>query len=258
MSLGSSDDAPAAGRRSRYVKILMALGLMAAIGIAATTYDSTLQTDPDDVIDVKHEWLPIGEKAIQDFKQPQSSSNDASSSGGGGGGANANEGGGQEPPPCTTGVVGLLASLFPSLIPPCGPFYLLGLVLSVVVLLTTIGLLYRYRERLAAVGVAAYGWWIDQSEAPDDGDTATWPSEQPANDVQSAWVAMVQRANLERPWTRTPEECARGAVDAGMDSEAVGRITSNFEDVRYGDAPVTDERRRRVREWRQRIEDHRG
>jgi hypothetical protein len=42
-----------------------------------------------------------------------------------------------------------------------------------------------------------------------------------------------------------------------MNAEAVSRLTTLFEEVRYGDAPVTDERRQRAREWFERLDDRR-
>lgn len=282
MSLESRPEPPETGGQRTYVTLFMAICLMAAIGIAATTYDSTLQTDPDEVIDVKHSWLPIGKEAIKQFTDPKSQAETATSAdgasggsagaagaaaaagaagaGSGGGGEGAGEGAGtsneQEPPPCTEGLVGLLASLFPMLIPPCGPFYLLGLLLPLVGFLAAVALSYRYRTRLIALAHVLHDWVTGRSEGDDDG--FTWPSQAPANDVQGAWLAMVERADIDRPWTRTPVECARGAVDAGMNSEAVTKINTLFEEVRYGDAPLTEERRQRAREWRERLDEHRG
>lgn len=251
MALGRSDDAPTSGGGRNYTKLVMALCLISAVGIAGTTYESTLQTDPDEVIDVKHSWLPIGKEKVKDFKNPDRSQSNSASSGGGGGSS-------EEPPPCSTGIIGILASIFPMLIPPCGPFYLLGLLLPLLLLLVALALLYRYRRQVIAPGIAVYLWLRDLTETTRGGDTVNWPPDNPANDVHGAWLAMVQRTNLDRPWTRTPAECARAAVDTGMDSEAVERVTGLFEEVRYGGAPLTDERRQQAREWRRRLEDHGG
>lgn len=57
---------------------------------------------------------------------------------------------------------------------------------------------------------------------------------------------MVRELDVERPWSLTPGECRRAAVEAGMDPEAVGTLTRAFREVRYGERPVTDERRERA------------
>lgn len=270
MATGSGDTAvPKRGRP--YLKLVIALCCIAAIGLAASTYDSTLDTDPDDVIDVKHTWIPLGKEtilALQDRqpsspKQGQSSGGGSAGGGGGGGGGSGGASASEssppdEPAPCTTGLAGVLATVFPSLIPPCGTLYLFGLLLPFLLLLTVPALVYRYRARLLAPVLAVMGVLGDRAATDGDEEAVPWPSEQPGNAVQSAWLSMVMRTDIDRPWTRTPAECARAAVDAGMNAEAVETITTLFEEVRYGGAPLTDDRRQRARDWHQRLTDGRG
>lgn len=248
MALGRGSDTSAPGSQRDYLKLVMALCCVAAVGIAGTTYDSTLESDPDEIIDVKHEWLPIGKDPIQDFKNPESS---ASAGGGGGGGSD------EEPAPCTGGIIGVLANLFPSLIPPCGPFYLLGLLLPFLLFLAALALTVRYRRRLVAPVLAVTGWLRDRAPIGRTGDdsTGTWPREEPTNDIHRAWLAMVEQADIKQPWRRTPTECARAAVDAGLEFEAVDTLTQLFVEVKYGGAALTDERRQQAHHWRQRLTD---
>lgn len=245
MAVDSGDRIPQASRRHSYLKLIMALFLVSAIGMAGTTYDSTLDTDPDNVIDVKHTWLPIGKEQIKDFKNVESSSDSSSGSGGGS----------EEVAPCTGGIIGFLANLFPMLIPPCGPFYLLGLLLPFLLLVAGSALGYRYRERVVATALALRGWLGDLLGTAEDTGVKSWPREEPSNEVHRTWLTMVEQADVDRPWSRTPLECARDAVDAGLEYETVNTISELFVQVRYGGATLTEERRQQARHWRERLTD---
>lgn len=245
----------------RYLSLVVALACIGAVGMTATTFESTLETEPDHVIDFEYEHLPIGKDDVKDAKREayMNRKGGQSNSAGGGGGSSSGAGAVELPPTCSSGpIVGVLSSLVPSVGPCMSVFYLLGAVIPLFLLLLLLGLFYRYRYRLIAPGFAVGSWLRDRGLPLGGTGTSTWPTEAPANDVQHAWLTMVQRANLDRPWSRTPAECARAAVDAGLNSEAVDTITGLFEEVRYGDAPLTAERRRRAREWRQRLEEPGG
>jgi hypothetical protein len=216
--------------RQRFLTILLALSCMTAVGFTATTLESSLSTDPDDVIDVNYKYLPIGEEPVKDVKrqairneQNAPSSADSSSS-----------------PPAPESMFGVFGKL-----------------LALLLLLVALGLAYRYRHHMFALVLAIKDWFTDRVPTHEESGGAVWPSRQPSNDVDRAWLAMVKQANPDRPWSRTPAECAQAAVDAGMNAEAVSRLTTLFEEVRYGDAPVTDERRQRAREWFERLDDRR-
>lgn len=68
------------------------------------------------------------------------------------------------------------------------------------------------------------------------------------NAVYRAWAEMVDALDVGDPETTTPQEFATHAVEAGMDRSAVEDLTRLFDEVRYGDRPVTDARERRARE----------
>lgn len=241
----------------RLLTLVVALCCISAAGITATTLKSSLNTEPDTVIDFEYENLPIGKDDVKNTKkEAYMNKQDDQSGGGGGGGSSSGSGNTETSPTCSPGaVVGFLAMLFPFVDPCMSLFYLLGMFVPFVLGLGMFGLTYRYRYRLLAPGFAVISWLLDWVPARGGAEATTWPSEPPANDVHRAWLAMIDRANIERPWARTPAECARAAVDAGLDSEAVETLTTLFEEVRYGNAPLTDERRQQAREWRQRLED---
>ena len=67
-----------------------------------------------------------------------------------------------------------------------------------------------------------------------------------SNAVYSAWHEMATRALDASERTATPSEVAGAAVRSGLDRDAVRTLTSLFEEVRYGDRPVTDERERKA------------
>ena len=98
---------------------------------------------------------------------------------------------------------------------------------------------------LGAVGAAA-------------GRAAEHIAEDPQNAVYRAWCEMTAPLDLPTPEASTPGEFADEATSAGMNPEDVAILTSLFEEVRYSDAPVTAERRRRARDALRRIESRYG
>lgn len=211
--------------RDRHLTLVVAALCMLSLGITATTL-STMETDPDDVIDFDYSNLPIGEdSAVEQVKRESLQNKRGTSS----------ESSAPEPPK-TGSLLSQLAKL-------------VALLLALVVA----SLAYRYRHHLLAFLRA-----VRRSAAGSDEHVGTsapvpWPRGEPADEVRQAWLAMVQRADLDRPWLRTPRECARAASRAGLDAEVVDEITRLFEEVRYGGAPLTEERRHRALEWLRRL-----
>lgn len=74
------------------------------------------------------------------------------------------------------------------------------------------------------------------------------------NAVYEAWIRMTRSLSVDDPETTTPGEFADVAVAAGLDPEDVTELTRLFEVVRYGQTPVTDERREQARAALERIE----
>lgn len=75
------------------------------------------------------------------------------------------------------------------------------------------------------------------------------------NEVYRAWTEMTEHLAVEHPESSTPAEFATAAVDAGMAPDDVRELTDLFEEVRYGDRAVTEERERRAADALRRIEE---
>jgi hypothetical protein len=78
------------------------------------------------------------------------------------------------------------------------------------------------------------------------------------NAIYRAWSEMVALLDAPDPQSGTPREFAAAAIDAGMNPEEVDVLTRTFEEVRYGDAALSEERRERATEALRRIEDTYG
>ncbi|WP_128477515.1 DUF4129 domain-containing protein [Halorussus pelagicus] len=94
-----------------------------------------------------------------------------------------------------------------------------------------------------AVGRAA-------GEAADRIETATDVD----NEVFRAWHEMTDHLDVANPQSSTPSEFAAAAVDAGMAREDVDRLTTLFEEVRYGGESPTEEREQQALDALRRIE----
>ncbi|WEL18297.1 Uncharacterized protein SVXHr_2141 [Halorhabdus sp. SVX81] len=99
-------------------------------------------------------------------------------------------------------------------------------------------------ETLTPVGAAA-GRAADQLA---DGTAST------SNVVYRAWVDMTAALAVPNRQSTTPGEFAEAAIEAGMKPRDVEELTRLFEDVRYGDASVSEQRERRATEALRRIE----
>jgi len=237
----------------------LAVLCVVSMGVSATTLESSVRTNPDDVIDLDWKALPIGEESAAELKAEMrqnegSVATEAAAATGdpsvverrrsGSGGETAQRAGGREdrmesasqqrgstqPPAQVEQSRGGAR-------PDRPPWDLLGLAAVLALLAALAAVVYRYRDR--------FGFGATAVEAGDD--PSPWPPEEPATEVDRAWLAMVRRLDLERPWTRTPAELATAAVEAGMDPEGVHRVTAAFEDVHYGGSWITSAHRERVR-----------
>lgn len=266
--------------RDSAITLVLAVLCISAAGVSATTMQSTLSQEPDDVVDIDFSKLPIGEDegktakgALQsdgdtqgqtgkdgtegdvessdsgdDGDQSQSSqanpegemgkagSNDQSGDSGSNDQRDGQSGGGDGKGSQYGGEPGLLQQLL-NLLMDLLPFLLLVVLLA---------LAYRYRHHLLALVLALASVFGDRETAATASGSA-WPSEAPDNDVHRAWLTMVSETGIDEPRRRTPAECAAAAIEAGLDPAAVRTVTETFEEVRYGGAPVTDERRERAR-----------
>lgn len=267
--------------RESFGTLVVAVLCMLAVSLSATSLDSTLGTDPDDVVDLEYEKLPIGKDDAGDLKrqvesnkedgqgdageegdtterESDASGSDSAGSAGtedqaGGGDASGTAGGGGDNSGTSGGGgPGDRSGSGPATPPP--PPQLLDY-LPWLLLLLVLGLASRYRRRLLALALALPGVFPGPEGDGEEREavTAQWCGVEPSNEVHRAWLAMVRAVPVERPWTRTPSECADLAREAGADEDAVEQITRTFAEVRYGGRPVTDERRQRAREGIERL-----
>lgn len=246
---------------SRAASLAVALLCITAIGVSATTLESTLTTDPDEEIDPEYELLPIGqddafdlqqqmegdgepidsddsdptEGAGDETKEPEESSEDEGQSsaadtedrnGDSGSGDEGTDSGSATGTGTGAGTPDLLDRLLAALLA------ILRVLLPLLAALSVVALAVRYRERIAAT-VAAVLASDGPVERPAD-PVETWPRSAPANPVDRAWLTMVRQADPDRPDVMTPAECAAAARDAGLDPAAVAAITRAFERVHYG------------------------
>lgn len=252
----------------RALAAVVAVLCVAAFGTAATTLDSSLTSEPGDLVDPDYGGLPFEEEDVAEIRealdatndergdsqssqpaeqgpreeQPEPGSDGDPESSDSSAAEEPDESGGEGP-----GEQGLLDRLLA---------FLLSL-WPLLVLLVVGALAYRYRDRIRALLAALVGG----IGRPADGRAAEpdpWADFDPANDVERAWVTMVRAAGLSKPWTKTPGECADEAVSSGLDPEGVRTITDVYEEVRYGGAQPTDQHERRAREGLGRIDVRRG
>lgn len=80
----------------------------------------------------------------------------------------------------------------------------------------------------------------------------------PSNPVYRAWREMAAATESETDGSLTANEVAAAAAERGLDGDAVRTLTRVFEEVRYGDRPVTDDRKRRAKSALESIEDSGG
>lgn len=270
----------------RLFSVAVGLILLAGIGTTATSLQTSVDTTPDEAIDIDSASLPVGADDFGRFDGENDGSKSGSDSGGDGGGsakadsdsqrggsAESESGGGGDESragsregagdrqskrvndgpqkkqsdggskttegkgdPDEQSFLEWLLSLLRSL---------LALLVDLLPLILLVGLAavaVSQRERVAA----ALSRFTDRG-ADDDPDGPS-PRPAPTNDVAQAWYEMAALVDADVSRTASPRECASRAVAAGADRAAVERVTSAFEEVRYGHEAVTPERRQRARE----------
>lgn len=243
----------------------LAVLCVVSMGVSATSLESSVRTNPDEVIDLDWDRLPIGEEAAIEVKQEiqENEGSVVTETAGatgepevverqrsGAGGLDARRAGGQgDPQQSTVRQVGRTQP--PAQVeqgtgtapPDRTRWDLLWLAVAVALLAAIAAIGYRYRDRFGS-GTTS----VDAGE-----DLPPWPPDDPATEVDRAWLAMVGRLDLDQPWTQTPAEVADAAVEAGLDPEGVDRVTAAFEEVHYGGSWIKSSHRKRVREGLERL-----
>jgi hypothetical protein len=221
--------------RERVAAVVVALACVASMGVASTTLESSLSSNPDEAIQLDYDNLPIGREEAKEVKQEvqrneangQAESSSSSSS-------STSVSAASKSTTDEQSLLEMLIALLEALLP-----YLVG----ALVLLTVVGLTYRYRRRLVAPFLALVAGAGGRSSDGDDSGRVEW---KPRDEVEQAWLDLVQTAGVDRPHAKTPAECADDAVAAGYDPEPVHRLRRAFEDVRYGEMSPTDDLREQV------------
>lgn len=240
-------------RWAQLTDVGLAVVLVVAFGIGAATMDDAVSTTPDEVIDLDTSLLPIGSDRLGELKQEVAQPNPTAETeerreqqsdgtekqaerekmGAGDETANAqasDEGSKQG----TTSVIDWWQWLLRHLL-------LLAMLLFAAVLALVTGILVgRHRDRIAAWVSSLLARLGLTGKEDDDRHAETTPPECP-DEVTRAWYEMVCCLGLERERTKTPDECAKAAVDAGHDPTVVRAITDAFQRVRYGNHPVTED-----------------
>jgi len=277
--------------RDSYLALLLAVCCIGAAGVSATTLSSTLEQEPDDVVDIDFSKLPIGEEGGEAAKgaldeestekakvakegseddsdlQTRGSSNeegqDAPSSESDDEGKEGPAKSSEQEAESKAAQSGDSGRQFGAGDgkgmgtggEPSLLQRLLNLLMDLLPLLLlalALALAYRYRYHLLALALAIKGFLVGDEVASSSSTTA-WPKGTPSNEVHRAWLSMVSTTGIDEPQRRTPSECATAAIEEGHDPGAVQTLTETFEEVRYGGKPVTDERRERARKGLDRI-----
>jgi len=135
----------------------------------------------------------------------------------------------------------------------------------VVVVVGVVALLAWRREELrSALGIAADAAGPDPDadldavgriagDAADRIEDATTPAAAD-NAIYRAWREMVALLDAPDPQSGTPRQFAVAGVEAGMDPDDVTVLTRTFEEVRYGGAELSEDRRERAVAALRRIE----
>lgn len=241
------------------VATLLAVCCVVSVGLCAATMESTVTTDPAEVIDVPSDLFPFGNGAMDNLRervsQPASGGDTAEVTEQDPEGADdrqdqppdsqqdadrpnepVDESASDEPRPGPEERTENNGSADESLLER-----LLGLLPWLLALaLLAVSAAY-YRDRITALLGRLRG---DESADPTEQTPSVTPT--PSNEVARAWNEMLTTLGIERCPTKTPDEYAQDAVRAGIDRDIVGTLTTTFQEVRYGGAPVTDERVRRA------------
>ena len=221
---------------SKLFPLVVAVLCITAIGVSATTLDSSLSTDPDEEIDT-YEILPIGQDDAAEIEQQMEGSEDADD---GSDGDDASSQSQEQSSASREEATGMSASP-PSLLDRLLDFLLgiLRFLLALGVLLALGALGYRYRDRIAD----AFWGLLQPTDDPADlqYERSSWPDGSPSNAVERAWLTLMETIDPERPEVMTPSECAAEARRAGLDAAPVETITTAFERVEYGGVPPSEE-----------------
>lgn len=265
--------------RGRLGPALIAVLAVAALGVTATSLESTLTTDPDEEINPDWDRLPIGVDDAAAIKEEMSDGSeadeanpqvDATDDAAGDSDGSDDSGDSGQPPesvgdegePDASSAVDEAAESAgggdgsdsgdaggASFESATGPVpseatlldRLLALLRSLLPLAALLALTAIAHRYRGAIRSAF------ESEPDDATAEATagsaWPGTTPSNVVDRAWVTAVRRVDPVRPETTTTAECRALARErrGDVDRDAVDAIATAFERVHYAGRPVAEE-----------------
>ncbi|MFC6733592.1 MULTISPECIES: DUF4129 domain-containing protein [unclassified Haladaptatus] len=229
----------------RILSAVVAVLCILSVGFASTTLDDTIETKPEDVIDIDYDKLPINPQEAEEFKgdnvqtaDPDSTATPAEESekktaeaqpqpGNGDDQQNKPsdetveaQNSGSRPKILEESLLDKLLALLMSIL----PFILIGAVLAVVV---------KKRKTIAA--------WLETADRDSTTETTATVVARPDNEVYEAWHEVASVIPYERRKAMTPDEVAaavRGQVE--LDDDALMELTQTFKRIRYGGAQLTD------------------
>lgn len=236
----------------RLLSAVVAVLCILSVGFASTTLDDSVDTKPEDVINIDYDKLPINPQQAEEFKgdkvttanpegtgtpteESKTETQDQTATPGEGDAELRNPQGGSEdqqteaagqgstPRIIEESLLDKLLSLLMTLL----PFVLIGAVLAVAV---------KKRETIAG--------WLETAERNDPVSTQPTVVARPENEVYQAWHEFASAIPYERRKAMTPDEVAaalRNETELG--DELLMELTKTFKRIRYGDAPVTDDDR---------------
>lgn len=267
--------------RSQLTSLVVAFACVGAVGVSASTLSSSVAADPSDALDPDYEVIPVAGGGLAQLEsaiaggagaaapgggdggdsrggdsgpasQNEAQDGDGDESNSGDGGAAEGEGGGDGSGESAGGSGGedgrSAGDGFGLGAGHGGLLGLLGLLVLAALVLATAYLCYRYRDRFL-------GLFATDGDEPSTDDPRPVPDGPPADDnpVFEAWHDLLSDLDVDSPETLTTRECADAAAAAGFEREEIDRLRLDFEAVRYGGQPVTDDRRKRARTARKRL-----
>ncbi|WP_396613801.1 DUF4129 domain-containing protein (plasmid) [Haloferax sp. S1W] len=249
----------------RHITLVLALVCLFVIGSAAGSLESAVDSSPSDAIDLDYASLPVDKGEASEIKreyqsftsnsneqsEPAEKESDGDSEKQS---ARPSDGGEDQSRASATELTEQLSSTGTN-----DPRDALGKLLDALrallstlvnVLVAALGvvavaLVVKYRARIAARFPSVADRFGRSTSEDTDDDVV--PPATPQNEVTEAWYEMVQQLSLDSEEALTPRERAATAYRDGVDASTVWSLTEVFEEVKYGGAPVTEERRERAR-----------
>ncbi|WP_416841691.1 DUF4129 domain-containing protein [Haloferax sp. DFSO52] len=256
--------------KDRALTLALALVCLFVVGSAAGSLESAVDSSPSEAIDLDYASLPIDKGQASDIKreyqsmtddpqatpeetnqgssdevEPSSKSNgdgDDSSSSSSSKTEQSSGSGSEDPKNTLEQLLDALLAFLSTLVT-----YLVALVALVALAVSV-----RYRDEIATRVSPVFGRLRSSTADEYDSDDSRPPAT-PQNEVAEAWYEMVQRLKLDGEGPLTPRERAALARRNGADANTVWSLTELFEEVTYGGAPVTEDRRQRARQYLDRV-----